>query len=60
MSLYIYIYIYHGDLLDMSRTIGSVLCLTQEEQAMAIEQLDKGNGSVMDSVASSVLNLAWS
>lgn len=40
--------------------IGTVLCLTQEEQAMAIEQLDKGNGSVMDSVASSVLKLAWS
>lgn len=40
--------------------IGTVLCLTQEEQLNAIEQLDKGNGSVIDSVATSVFNLKWS
>jgi chromosome segregation ATPase len=37
--------------------IGTVLCLTQEEQMKAIQQLDKGNGSVIDSVTTSVLGL---
>lgn len=44
--------------------IGTVLCLTHEEQALAIEQLDKGSGSMMDSVTTSVLGglggLNWS
>lgn len=40
--------------------IGTVLCLTQAEQSRAIEKLDKGSGSVMDSVATSVLGLKWS
>lgn len=40
--------------------IGTVLCLTQEEQRKAMEGLDKGNTSVMDSVTSSVLNFKWS
>lgn len=40
--------------------IGTVLCLTQAEQQRAIEQLDKGNGSVMDTVATSVLGSYWS
>jgi hypothetical protein len=40
--------------------IGTVLCLTQEEKLKAIEQLDKGNGSVLDSVTTSVFNLKWS
>jgi chromosome segregation ATPase len=39
--------------------ISTVLCLTPEEQRKAIEALDKGGSSVMDSVASSVLNLKW-
>ena len=41
--------------------IGTVLCLTPDEQRKAIEQLGKGNGSVMDSVTTGVLsNLKWS
>lgn len=40
--------------------IGTVLCLTPAEQNKAIKQLDKGSGSVMDSVATSVLGLKWS
>ena len=40
--------------------IGTVLCLTHEEQSTAIDQLDKGNGSVIDSMTTSVFNLKWS
>jgi len=39
--------------------IGTVLCLTQEEQTKAIDQLDKGSGSMIDSVTTSVLGLKW-
>jgi chromosome segregation ATPase len=38
--------------------IGTVLCLTPEEQRQAMEELDKGT-SVMGSVTSGVLNLKW-
>jgi len=41
--------------------IGTVLCLTQEEQQQASAQLEMGNsGSVMDSVTASVFSLKWS
>eukprot|EP00535_Pseudo-nitzschia_heimii_P013147 CAMPEP_0197197494 /NCGR_PEP_ID=MMETSP1423-20130617/32897_1 /TAXON_ID=476441 /ORGANISM="Pseudo-nitzschia heimii, Strain UNC1101" /LENGTH=1093 /DNA_ID=CAMNT_0042651317 /DNA_START=69 /DNA_END=3350 /DNA_ORIENTATION=+ len=40
--------------------IGTVLCLTPAEYKMATDQLDKGGGSVMDSVTSSVLGFKWS
>jgi chromosome segregation ATPase len=40
--------------------IGTVLCLTPQEQRKAMEGLDKGGGRVLDSVASSMLNLKWS
>jgi predicted nuclease with TOPRIM domain len=39
--------------------IGTVLCLTPEEQRKAMEAVDKGHSSVMDSVATSVLNMKW-
>jgi DNA helicase IV len=40
--------------------IGTVLCLTPEEQRKSMESLDKGApSSVMENVASSVLNLKW-
>ena len=40
--------------------IGTVLCLTSVEQRRAIEQIDKGNGTVIDTVATSVLGSYWS
>lgn len=40
--------------------IGTVLCLTPEEQRKAMEGLDKGNASMLDNVTSGVLNLRWS
>jgi len=41
--------------------IGTVLCLTHEEQQQASAQLEMGNsGSVMESVTASVFNLKWS
>jgi chromosome segregation ATPase len=40
--------------------IGTVLCLTPEEQLKAMEGLDKGNTSMMDNVASGVLKFGWS
>lgn len=39
--------------------IGTVLCLTAEEQRKALEAVEKSGASVIDSVASSVLNLNW-
>lgn len=39
--------------------IGTVLCLTAEEQRKALEAVDRSGASVIDSVASSVLNLNW-
>ncbi|KAL3907460.1 MAG: hypothetical protein SGILL_008867 [Bacillariaceae sp.] len=39
--------------------IGTVLCLTPEEQRKAMQAVDKGNASVIDNVATSVLNLKW-
>lgn len=41
--------------------LGTVLCLTPEEQRKAMDALDKGGAaSVVDSVATTVLNLKWS
>lgn len=40
--------------------IGTVLCLTPAEQQRAIEILEKGNGSVMDTVKTSVLGSYFS
>ena len=40
--------------------IGTVLCLTQQEQITAAAQLDKGHGSVIDSVTTNVFNMKWS
>jgi DNA repair exonuclease SbcCD ATPase subunit len=39
--------------------IGTVLCLTPEEQRRAMEALDKNGSGVMESVTSSVLSLGW-
>lgn len=40
--------------------IGTVLCLTPQEQQQAMQQLDKDGKSTLDSVTSSVMNLRWS
>jgi chromosome segregation ATPase len=40
--------------------IGTVLCLTTEEQRKAAEQLETSGRVTMDSVSSSLLNLKWS
>jgi predicted nuclease with TOPRIM domain len=39
--------------------IGTVLCLTAEERRKASEAVDKGSSSMIDSVASSVINFNW-
>jgi chromosome segregation ATPase len=39
--------------------IGTVLCLTPEEQSRAMEALDKNGSGVMESVTSSVMSLGW-
>ena len=39
--------------------IATVLCLTPEETRQVMESLENGEGRVVDSVASSLLNLKW-
>lgn len=40
--------------------IGTVLCLTPQEQQQAMQQLEKDGKISLDSVTSSVMNLRWS
>lgn len=40
--------------------IGTVLCLTPDEQRQAMEQVDKSGKLSMDTVSNSLLNLKWS
>lgn len=40
--------------------IGTVLCLTQQEQRQAMQQLEKDGKLSLDSVTNSVMNLRWS